>query len=62
MTENIKAITMQPMHSALNDSRPQKEKEVIMDILYMKVKSAILDDPDKYSCSVDIILIHISKH
>ena len=62
MTEAFKAITIQPMYTALNESRPNKEKEAIMDILYGRVKSAILDDPDKYNCSVDIILIHISKH
>ena len=38
MTETFKAITIQPMYSALNDSRAQKQKDINMDILYGRVK------------------------
>ena len=62
LTETLKAFTIQAMYSALHRSRPQKEKDVIMDILYKRLKSAILDDPDKYSYKFATTLIHISKH
>ena len=59
--QSYKAVTIQPMFSALNESRPHKEKDVIIDILYGRVRSAILDDPGKYSFGIDNILIHLSK-
>ena len=62
VTEAFRAVTIQSMYSALNESRPQKEKDAIMDVLYRRMKSTIVDDPDKYSFNFDIILIHISKY